>query len=85
MFGEGSLIQLYSKGPQDVYLTSGVEKYIPEYVFGMSIKDEQLLSLKGLYPTSYPWNVPTQIQANYDPRNGYYPIGVPTYPILTRY
>lgn len=26
----GALVQLYAKGPQDLYLTGDVEKYIPE-------------------------------------------------------
>lgn len=28
---EGALVQLMTKGPQDVYLTSDIEKYVPEY------------------------------------------------------
>lgn len=28
---DGALVQLFAKGPQDVYMTTDTEKYIPEY------------------------------------------------------
>ena len=31
-FGVGALTQLYAKGPEDVYLTSGIEQYIYPYM-----------------------------------------------------
>lgn len=34
-FGSGVLVQLHAQGPEDVYLTRGIRKYIPEYVYGL--------------------------------------------------
>lgn len=67
----GALIQLYAKGPQDVYLTGNVEKYVPEYLYG-------------LYPYGYYLNgEPERYQAEYYPRNGHYPSFNSVYPLLT--
>jgi hypothetical protein len=54
-FGEGALMQLYNKGPQDVHLTTETDKYVPEYV-------------QGYYPWNYyMWNQPSRI--NFAPVN----------------
>lgn len=61
-FGGGALTQLYAKGPQDLYLTTNAEKYIPEY-------------LGGYYnPYNYfRWNVPTRFNRYYYPLFGMFP------------
>lgn len=54
-YGEGALIQLVAKGPEDVYLTGGVQKYIPEY-------------WNGLYPRYQSfWNNSTRLSSYYYP------------------
>lgn len=61
----GALTQLYAKGPQDLYLTSDTEKYVPELWggwFGFN------------YPPVYsPWNYPTRIDKYYYPLFGIFP------------
>ena len=44
-YGEGALIQLMAKGPQDTYLTGDAWKYIPPYYYGYY---------------EYPWLIPTR-------------------------
>jgi hypothetical protein len=67
-YGEGALTQLYTKGPQDTYLTVNTEKYIPEYWWGY-------------YPFHYyKWNVPTRYGGYYYPLYGIYPNNNYTYP-----
>jgi len=57
----GALIQLYSKGPQDYYLTGDYPyyyQYYYPYIYGYRHRR--------YYPNSYPyiWNMPTRFRRN---------------------
>lgn len=49
----GALTQLYAKGPEDVYLTSGIQKYIPPYFgdYGFLWNQPTRLAYPYYYPT----------------------------------
>jgi hypothetical protein len=55
----GALTQLYAKGPQDIYLTTDIEKYVPELWHRYP---NYMWSNGNYYPLF--WNMPT--------RYGYY-------------
>lgn len=62
----GALTQLYAKGPQDLYLTGNVEKYIPPF----------------LVDNGFMWNQPTRLAyPYYYPLWGIYPYNFTYYPI----
>lgn len=60
----GALTQLYSKGPEDRYLTVDTDKYVPEYQYWYNYGFG--------YPWGWmPWNMATRY--NYYPLYGVYP------------
>lgn len=59
----GALTQLYAKGPQDLYLTAGSARYVPElwYGYGYGYLDA---------PFRFIWNQPTRFNNySYDIRD----------------
>lgn len=58
----GALTQLYAKGPQDTYLTSDIEHYIPAYGYGYGVYPRYIWG-NGIYPSI--WNNPTRYNNGY--------------------
>jgi hypothetical protein len=60
-FSNAALNQLFSKGPEDSYLTHDTDKYVPEYT-------------PGLFPWRYYlWNAPTRIGTDFANPYGIFP------------
>ena len=68
-FSNGALIQMYAKGPEDSYLTSNTDKYVPEYYIGL---------LPWKY---YLWNEPARFNKYFAQPYGMFPYynGYPLY------
>lgn len=53
----GAMVQMYAKGPEDHYLTTDTDQYIPPYFYG----------------SNWFWNAPTRLSRPYYPLYGIYP------------
>ena len=71
-YGLGGLTQLRAKGPQDLALTTGIEKYLYPYWYNYP------------YPYTFFWNNSTRYP-NYIPNYLYYDDYIRTYPYVRYY
>lgn len=57
----GSLTQLVSRGPEDLYLTVNTEKYVPEYNYRYDCRNSPYCYKNRWYnSTPFVWNNPTR-------------------------